>query len=165
MRDEFLRCDCVSRFFCLYVINTSMHIHMHTSLMCKNKSHVSFVHIFYYYEGSFSVSALCWIILMCAAQYRGAQSSVWRSRPSFKWGPEGTESWTAGHIQREFPHIMGSNTRCRENRGCLLCWLTLHPLTPRRMDIDCVWSVPASEHPAVWSRNRETTHALWRSGF
>lgn len=81
---------------------------------------------------------------MYEAQCCCVQSSAWRSRPSFKWGPEGTQSWTAGHIQREFPHIMGSNTRCRENRGCLLCWLTLHPLTPCRIDIDCVWSVPAS---------------------
>lgn len=91
-----------------------------------------------------SVSSLCWFIQMWKAQCRGVQSSAWRSHFSFKWGPEGTESWTEGHIQREFPHIMGSNTRCRENRGCLLCWLTLHPLTPCRIDIDCVWSDPAS---------------------
>ncbi len=98
---------------------------------------------------------------MCEAQCCGVQSSVWRSRSSFKWGPEGTESWTAGHIQREFPHIMGSNTRCRENRGCWLCWLTLHPLTPCRTDIDCLWSIPALKHPVVLRRVKETTHALW----
>lgn len=92
-------------------------------------------------------SSLCCIIKICADQCYAVQFSAWRSRLSFKWGPEGTKSWTAGHIQRELPHIMGSNTRCWENREYLLCWLTLHPLIPCRTDIDCGWSVLAPEHP------------------
>lgn len=151
---------------CHAATNWWIQAHPHTIVTQNTKLiFLLFLYVLSWWAIVLCASSMCWIIHICEAQCRAVQSSAWRSRPSFKWGPEGTESWTAGHIQRELPHIMGSNTRCTENRGCLLCWLTLHPLIPSRKDIDCVWSVPALKHWIVWSWVKEAPHAFWQFVF
>lgn len=123
MRDESLKWDCEPIF-------VPIQAHTRTRLMYKNKIHVSSV-----YSACFIIVKNNFLCLSTGLNYTNVWGSVlWcsvlRSRPCFKWGPEGADSWTAEHVQRDFPHIMGCKTRCRKNRGCLLCWLTLHLLLP-----------------------------------
>lgn len=132
----------------VYATDTELTIHLFTLYVLLLQRIIS------------SVSALCWIIQTCEPQYCGVQRSVWRSRPSFKWGPEGAESWTAGHIQRDFPHIMGSNTRCRENRGCLLT-----DLAPSHSPQGWALIVyDRFQHPSIQLSEaglKKTTHEYW----